>query len=248
MTLEIGATLRQARVGAGLDLAEVATATMIPARFLEALEQERFEQLPPGLYTRSFLREYAEFLGLDGDVYSAEYEARFAPQEPELPAPPSRSGPRWLPAAPRSRRALAALLLVVAGIAAWQLGSSGRRSTVTLPPAPTPAQTSAARTPRPRVAVVPESSPAGPPSLTLTAARGNCWLWVKTGSSAGRTIYERTLRQGETARFVLRRTLWIRVGAPWNLGATIGRLTVTAKLPPGPDNIVVTAAGIRPAT
>lgn len=62
---------------------------MIRVRYLDALETERFELLPAGPYGRSFLREYAEFLGLDGDLFTAEYGLRFAAAEPEPPSPPS---------------------------------------------------------------------------------------------------------------------------------------------------------------
>src|SRR5436190_23784103 len=88
---EIGSSLREARNRQGLELAEV-EATRIRGRYLEALEQERFELLPAGPYPRSFLREYADFLGLDGDIYANEYDLRFAPAEPELPSPTPRRG------------------------------------------------------------------------------------------------------------------------------------------------------------
>jgi Helix-turn-helix domain len=55
--LEIGSSLREARERRGLELAKVEAATRIRARYLEALESERFELLPEGPYRRSFLRE-----------------------------------------------------------------------------------------------------------------------------------------------------------------------------------------------
>jgi cytoskeletal protein RodZ len=45
-------------------------------RYLRALEEERFEQLPAGAYRRTFLRGYANFLGLDADGFVDEYAAR----------------------------------------------------------------------------------------------------------------------------------------------------------------------------
>ncbi len=64
---------------------------MIRARYLEALEEERVDALPEGPYQRSFLREYAEYLGLDGDILVAEWIVRFPPPAPELPSQPSRA-------------------------------------------------------------------------------------------------------------------------------------------------------------
>src|SRR5437870_5023815 len=89
---EIGSSLREARGRRGLDLAEVEAATLIRGRYLEALEHEQFELLPVGSYRRGFLREYAEFLGLDGDTYTDEYDLRFASQEPEPPSPAPHPG------------------------------------------------------------------------------------------------------------------------------------------------------------
>ena len=96
--LEIGSSLREARSLRGLALADVEAATMIRARYLEALEQERFDVLPAGAYRRSLLREYVSFLGLDADVYASEYELRFEPPEPQHPQPRVRcqnSGSVW---------------------------------------------------------------------------------------------------------------------------------------------------------
>ena len=90
---EIGSALREERHRRKLDLGDVASETRIRVSHLEALEQERFDQLPPGLYRRSFLREYADFLDLDGDAFAQEYDLRFAEPDPEpfRPLTPARS-------------------------------------------------------------------------------------------------------------------------------------------------------------
>jgi cytoskeleton protein RodZ len=61
----IGSTLRNARVQHGLTIDQVAQDTRISARFLEALEADRFEELPAPVYVRGFLRSYANYLKLD---------------------------------------------------------------------------------------------------------------------------------------------------------------------------------------
>ncbi len=68
---QLGSTLREARTRQGLELRDAAEATRIRVKFLAALEGERFGELPAEAYARAFLRTYAEFLGLDGDVYVA---------------------------------------------------------------------------------------------------------------------------------------------------------------------------------
>src|SRR5271167_4408987 len=62
----VSATLRAARVQAGLELADVAGALRIQYRYLEAIEDGRFEDLPGPTYAIGFVRAYGEFLGLDG--------------------------------------------------------------------------------------------------------------------------------------------------------------------------------------
>src|SRR5712692_7635203 len=66
--LEIGIGLRQTRESRGLVLAEAEAETRIRGRYLAALEEELFEALPEG-YARTFLRSYANYLGLDGQLF-----------------------------------------------------------------------------------------------------------------------------------------------------------------------------------
>ena len=75
--IEIGATLTHARVRRGLGLAEAAEGTRLREHYLHALEQDRFDELPPGSYRRAFLRTYAAFLALDADLLIDEYVARY---------------------------------------------------------------------------------------------------------------------------------------------------------------------------
>lgn len=251
--VEIGSSLREARSRAGLELAEVEAATMIRARYLDALETERFELLPAGPYRGSFLREYAEFLGLDGDLFTAEYQLRFAAPEPEPPSPPSRASDvlgRWLGEMRPTRAAAVVGAAVLVGLAVWQLGGSGGAHSTKPTPAPntqTPTQPPTPPAHHPATTSTPPTS-RPLPLLVLTAARGSCWLSVRIGSSAGPTVYEQTLQQGQTARFGLRKELWIRLGAPWNLTATIGGHPVASELPHRLGDVLATAAGLRPSS
>ncbi len=216
---ELGTSLRQAREKRGLELDAVQRALRIRKRYLEALESERFEQLPGEVYARGFLREYAEFLGLDGSLYVDEYNERFAPHEETaiaaVPSVPRFHHSRW----PAAAALLFVALVVAAGLAAWQF--RGEKSAV----APTAVTTAAA--PRPVAAPKTKPKPAAARKprlvrLTLTAARGDCWVLVRAGSETGRILYERTLRQGSTVHFTQRRPLWVRVGAGLNLDARVG--------------------------
>jgi cytoskeleton protein RodZ len=99
----IGATLREARNRRKLDLSEVEAAIKIRPRYLSALENEEWDVLPGGAYTRGFIRTYAAYLGLDGDRLADEYRSATAPAGGERvprriePVPASArggSGPR----------------------------------------------------------------------------------------------------------------------------------------------------------
>ena len=126
---EIGYSLREARERQGLGYPEIELATKIRAKYIRALEEEDFDSIPGDAYTRGFLRTYAEYLGLDGDVYVDEYASRFLTSwRDELPQRRERRRIRTRQR-PIERRAV---LLVLAGIvvvtalvfAAWRYGGS----------------------------------------------------------------------------------------------------------------------------
>lgn len=70
---EIGATLREARMRARIDVSEIEATTKIRAKYLRALENEEWSLLPGPTFVKSFLRTYAEALGLDGKALVEEY-------------------------------------------------------------------------------------------------------------------------------------------------------------------------------
>jgi cytoskeletal protein RodZ len=84
---EIGSTLRETRIRKKIDITTVEEATKIRAKYLRALENEEWNVLPGPTYVKTFLRTYADFLGLDAHLLVDEYAARFEePEELELPA------------------------------------------------------------------------------------------------------------------------------------------------------------------
>jgi cytoskeleton protein RodZ len=81
-----GEQLKREREMRGVSLEEVAAATRIPSKFLEALESEKWNALPGGVFNRGFIRSVARFLGLDEDNMVAEYELMTRDQaEPPKP-------------------------------------------------------------------------------------------------------------------------------------------------------------------
>lgn len=64
----------------GLDISELETSTKIRAKYLRALENDEFAMLPGSTYVKSFLRTYAEHLGLDAQLLVEEYRAQHEPR------------------------------------------------------------------------------------------------------------------------------------------------------------------------
>ena len=81
----VGNILRVERLRQGLSLEQIAEQTRINEPFLEAIETNRFDRLPRGLFTRSFIRQYAHTLNLDEEQVIASFKEHF--EEPILPLP-----------------------------------------------------------------------------------------------------------------------------------------------------------------
>src|SRR5918911_1399737 len=124
---EIGGSLREARLKRGLTPADVQKAIRIRDRYLQALEEERWEVLPGDAYVKGFLRTYADYLGLDGNLYVDEYNNRFAHDEEPMFVPErlARSGPRLDGGGLlRPVVVVGVLVAIVAAVAAWRLSGS----------------------------------------------------------------------------------------------------------------------------
>jgi cytoskeleton protein RodZ len=93
MDSHLGDVLRKARNRRKVELSEVETATRIRLRYLQAIEAEDWGVLPGGVYTRGFIRTYANFLGLDGDRLVEDYRAGVEGRTPEGAAPASGATP-----------------------------------------------------------------------------------------------------------------------------------------------------------
>ena len=249
----IGDSLREARNRRGLSAADVQKGIRIRERYLTALEEEHWDMLPGEAYTKGFLRTYAEFLGLNGNLYIDEYNARIAHHDEEPPlVPESLATPR------RARngvlRAFVGILVLgalVAAVVAWRVGGSTK--------APAPARASAAP-------VVPVSAHAVEPTaakpvvkhaastsgaavatrMAITAARGRCWLSVRIGGPNGREIFRGILEPGQALHYRVKHDLWLRMGRPLLLDITVGAQTVQG-LPAKPANVLLTPDGAQAA-
>jgi len=78
-----GARLKQEREKRGVTLDDSSLSTKIGKRFLTALEEEHFDQLPGGIFSRGFVRAYARHLGIDEEQAIADYLSATTPSSPQ---------------------------------------------------------------------------------------------------------------------------------------------------------------------
>ena len=125
---EIGDQLRETRLRNRIDITDVEAATKIRAKYLRALENEEWELLPGPTFVKTFLRTYADYLGLDARNLVEEYRARYErPAAQELtPFGTNLGGRRARPRRPIFAPWMAVLIGIVALVAAlYLLGTWG---------------------------------------------------------------------------------------------------------------------------
>jgi cytoskeletal protein RodZ len=215
---EIGNSLREARVRRGVDFAQAELATKIRGKYLRALEEEQFALLPAQTYVKGFLRTYAEYLGLDGQLYVDEFNSRFVAGDDHEPRARRSASAR---PQRRHRRLETNVVLVALGaiavltvivISAWKASGGGGGS----PPA-TPTVSRETTHARRRHAA--------PPLLEVTARRGQTHLIVHRGSATGNVLFDGTIAQGDPTRAIRGTRLWVSIDTPENLRIVVhGRL------------------------
>jgi cytoskeleton protein RodZ len=217
---EIGNSLREARLRQGLEFPEIEQATKIRGKYLRALEEEQFEVLPAQTYVKGFLRSYADYLGLDGQLYVDEFNSRYVrgelEEEEERPltprvARPNRGGAFQNKAVMLTVAVIAGLTVFVFAAAKW--GGPGDQNEVL------PLTNTQAKKPVKKKPVV---------NLVAAGVNGGAYLAVYRGPRTGRPIYEGTLENGRRHRF-MGKHLWVYVFAPANL-----RLKLNGKARPVP--------------
>jgi cytoskeleton protein RodZ len=245
---EIGSSLREARIRHGYDMAEAEAATKIRGKYLTALEEERFEVLPASTYVKGFLRSYADFLGLDGQLYVDEFNTRYGSGDDEyvvMPQPRRRTRPSRAHRRVESRVLVLALVGIVAATAlvviAWRFGGADPGTVANLDSRRPGAASGGA----PPVEQVTRPKPAV--TLLLAAVNGNSLVAVRRGSATGDVVFEGTLERGRTLRFTGKR-LWLNIASPENLAARLNGKNAPLPARQQPVVLVATKKGLAPAT
>jgi cytoskeleton protein RodZ len=131
---------------------ELTKGTRISARYLEALENEEWDKLPGGAFSRGFVRSIAKYLGLNEENFLAEYDLARGEQSMPVPHPYENKIPRppiWLPVAFVLGALLILSALVAGGVYGWRIyaahRAAKRSSSATSVGAPVPQGESASR-------------------------------------------------------------------------------------------------------
>lgn len=206
----IGSSLRDARIRRKIDIAQVEADTKIRAKYLRAMENDEFDVLPGAAFVKSFLRTYAEYLGLDAHLlieeYRANYEDRAAAEQPVFGEPPSYRPPR-----PRRIYRISPGVVLAAGLLAvvvflYVLGLfSGGEDERSATDGGAPATKTAPRTgggdrqTRPTREAQPPAAPGGAPKVIRLSIVASQNVWVCLVDAKGRSVVAgETLPAGTT--------------------------------------------------
>jgi cytoskeletal protein RodZ len=204
--------------------------------------------LPGDTYVKGFLRTYADYLGLEGQLYLDEYNSRFTTAE-ETPVAQSTTPKR------RSRPVESNFIVIaLAGIVAVtvlvlvglrEAGADPENETPIVPA--TTGQTTTEQGPTETNAgpATQQARPVRRAKLVITAVRGDCWMQVRAGGVNGKLLFEGTVEQGQTQRFVKYKRLWLELGAPGNLNAKLNGRRVQNWPTRSAVAVVTAAQGVR---
>jgi len=216
-----GVLLARAREAAGKTRAQIAAQTRISERQIEAIEQDRFADLPSRTYAIGFSRTYAKAVGLDGNAITAMVRDELGRQQPEYVSRPTQAfepgDPARLPGSRVAWFAAGGLALVLlAGFAIWPNLFAPGGSLPSLLPRETPVAVAKA-SPAPAPVAMPADGP-----VVFTATRDK--VWVRFADAQGQQLLQKELALGES----------------WTLPTGLPGVTLTTARP---DGLAITVGG-----
>jgi len=251
--MPVGERLANERRKQGRALAEVEGATKIMGRLLDALEHQRWDELPAPVYVKGYITNYAQYLGLDPQPFIEEYlqDTAAAPAStsirhiPERTVVPHRS---QVHAIPRRLWIAVAIGVAVLLLALWAFSAlTGGDEQPPVPPStttPTPdaTQTAPGVVETATVGTAVEPAP-GTFVLSVAVATGQS-SWVRV-TVDGLVAYEGTLAGGTTKEWTVTEEATVRVGKPGSVTVSrdgqpvevptsggIAEVTLTAEVQP----------------
>jgi len=205
-SLSVGAYLRALRDAKHASLEDMARATRIGVAQLEALESDRFSELPASVFVKGFIRAYCHFLGEPCDDAVRRYrDMRGEPAAPERPAPPRWRLPAWL----GSPVFASIILLVVFGGGLVALNKGFRPGP---PPPMKPPVTAQLPSPAPNpLAPAPAAAPVEGPATQRLLVRAIEPTWIRIQTDDLRAVQE-LLPPGATREWTAERRFVLTVG------------------------------------
>ena len=221
----VGARLRDAREKRGVSLRQIANSTRISVMSLEALERSDLSRLPGGIFTRAFIRAYAQEVGLDPDRTIQDFIAELPPEAATATAHPAgvEDGEKL-----ESDRKAVATALRLALVSLPIIGLVIYYGTHQAPEAPgqfapaaaphtAPAETPSTTTEPPVEALPPlpaAASPIAAPSQTSglsmeIAPRATCWVSVNTD---GEQVFSGVMNAGDKRVVTAKEQIALNVG------------------------------------
>lgn len=218
---ELGSRLQEIRLARSLSLEQVFAKTLIPLRSLRAIEEADIEVLPEPIYLKGLLKRYAQFLGLNGTEFIADFF---------LDNTFKALTPSWKPLPSRRKRSFPLYLLYVLGVVSAISGFSAfsQRSALEVgnlpqeeqPASPSPkpveqnpvAMSPVAMNPNATQKATSVTTAQHPPEQPVTVditLKEDCWLQIVAD---GKTTFEGTLTKGDKRTWEASQELVIRAG------------------------------------
>ena len=210
-----GEWLRRQREMREISLRDIAERTKISLRYLEAMEEDRFDTLPAPIFAKGFLREYARYVGLSPDEVVNHYLSVQKPEDMEEGGKEeTRSGRE------RARKTRSwtwglflllagALLLALVAFFAWSSQKRRDDSSIQPPPPPIAAPPAAVA---PAASAPPPAAPAAPLEVSLDFTE-NCWVEAVID---GKNRFSELRVQGEALQLPAKQSVVLTLG---NAGA-----------------------------
>ena len=207
-----GESLKAERERQGYDIEAVAEETKIRKLYLKALEEEKFNILPPRVYAIGFVKRYAQFLNLNAEQWTNEFQ-RIAYPSPEAQEPaaiPRRKSTRKLNIPVKNIIAAALFLLIVIWAGDFMVAYIAQKGAAQPPSVQQPEVKQSQEAPQP---------PTTPAKLIMVVeARQNCWLQIQID---GQQHYTGIITAGDKKTFEAASTITIKAGNAGGIDLTI---------------------------
>lgn len=250
-----GEELRREREIRGISLKEIADATKISKRFLEAIERNDHKTLPAPVFTRGFVREYAKYLGLNAEEMvnrynyaaagddriekSAHLERLVAPTAPPAAKEKPKKPAGIPPAYARIDRNLIYIVIIVAllvGVFLWAkkhkregAADAAREATTVTTAKPVVVKPPVAPAPKPAAPATASTAPDDRVLHLTFDLTDDAWVQVKAD---GKVVWSDDLKKGETKTFDANEEFAIIVGNAAGVTLTLNGVKIPPLGPP----------------